>query len=73
MPLHGQVEAVVVASVEASSSAFRNGLRAGDLIYGVNRVRVRTVKELFEALRAAEPPLRIALVRGDNRITLIIR
>jgi serine protease Do/serine protease DegQ len=73
MPLYGQVEAVVVASVDAASSAFRNGLRAGDLIYGVNRVRVRTVKDFFEALRAAEPPLRISLLRGDNRITLIIR
>jgi serine protease Do/serine protease DegQ len=73
MPLYGQVEAVIVASVEASSSAFRNGLRAGDLIYGVNRVRVRTVKDFFEVLRAAESPLRISLLRGDNRITLIIR
>jgi Do/DeqQ family serine protease len=73
MPLYGQVEAIVVASVEPSSSAFRNGLRAGDLIYGVNRVRVRNVKQLFEALRTAEQPLRISLVRGENRITLIIR
>jgi serine protease Do/serine protease DegQ len=73
MPLYGQVEAVVVASVEPSSSAFANGLRAGDLIYGVNRARVRNVKQFFEALRAAEQPLRILLVRGDNRITLIIR
>jgi Do/DeqQ family serine protease len=73
MPLYGQVEAIVVASVEASSTAFGNGLRAGDLIYGVNRVRVRNVKQFFEALRAAEQPLRIALLRGDNRITLIIR
>jgi hypothetical protein len=31
------------------------------------------VKDFFEALRAAEPPLRISLLRGDNRITLIIR
>jgi serine protease Do/serine protease DegQ len=73
MPLYGQVEAVVVASVEPSSSAFKNGLRAGDLIYGVNRVRVRDVKQFFEALRAAEQPLRISLLRGDNRIALIIR
>jgi len=39
----------------------------------VNRVRVRNVKQLFEALRTAEQPLRIALVRGEDRITLIIR
>ncbi len=73
MPLYGQVEAIVVASVEPSSTAFGNGLRAGDLIYGVNRVRVRNVKQFFEALRAAEQPLRISLLRGDNRITLVIR
>jgi serine protease Do/serine protease DegQ len=73
MPLYGQVEAIVVASVEPSSTAFGNGLRAGDLIYGVNRVRVRNVKQFFEALRAAEQPVRISLLRGDNRITLVIR
>jgi serine protease Do/serine protease DegQ len=73
MPLYGQVEAVVVASVDPSSSAFANGLRAGDLIYGVNRARVRNLKQFFEALRGAEQPLRISLLRGDNRITLIIR
>jgi serine protease Do/serine protease DegQ len=73
MPLYGQIEAVVVATVAQSSSAFSNGLRAGDLIYGVNRVRVRNVKQFLEALRAAETPLRLALLRGDTRITLIIR
>ena len=73
MPLYGQIEAVMVASVEPASTAFKNGLRPGDLIYGVNRARVRNVQQFFEALRAAEQPLRIALLRGDNRITLIIR
>lgn len=73
MPLYGQVEAVVVAAVETPSSAFAYGLRAGDLIFAVNRTRVRNVKQFFEALRGAERPLRIGLLRGDNRITLIIR
>jgi S1-C subfamily serine protease len=73
MPMYGQVEAVVVASVEPATAAFTNGLRAGDLIYGVNRVRVRNVKQLFEALRAAEQPLRLALLRGEQRISLLIR
>jgi serine protease Do/serine protease DegQ len=73
MPMYGQVEAVVVASVEPATAAFTNGLRAGDLIYGVNRVRVRNVKQLFEALRVAEQPLRLALLRGEQRISLLIR
>jgi serine protease Do/serine protease DegQ len=73
MPMYGQVEAVVVASVDPASPAFKNGLRAGDLIYGVNRTRVRNVKQLFESLRAAEQPLRLGLLRGEQRITLVIR
>ena len=74
MPMHGQVEAVVVTSVEPGSPAFKTGLRSGDLIYGVNRFRVRTVKQFLEALRVStDGPLRLALLRGDNRITLIVR
>jgi serine protease Do/serine protease DegQ len=73
MPMYGQVEAVVVVAVEQSSPAFKNGLRSGDLIFGVNRFRVRNVKQFAEALRLAEQPLRLALVRGENRLTLIIR
>jgi serine protease Do/serine protease DegQ len=73
MPMYGQVEAVVVVAVEQSSPAFKNGLRSGDLIFGVNRFRVRNVKQFAEALRLAEQPLRLSLVRGENRLTLIIR
>jgi C-terminal processing protease CtpA/Prc len=73
MPMHGQIEAVLVTAVDDASPAFRNGLRSGDLIVGVNRVRVRDVTELIAAMRAAERPVRIALVRGDYRITLVIR
>jgi serine protease Do/serine protease DegQ len=73
MPMYGQVEAVVVASVDQGSAAFKNGLRAGDLIYGVNRARVRNMKQLFDSLRAAEQPMRLALLRGDQRLTLVIR
>ena len=73
MPMHGQVEGVFVAGVDRESAAFRNGLRAGDVIFGVGRARVRSVKQLTDALRAAEEPLRLALLRGDYRLQLVIR
>jgi len=73
MPMYGEIEGVVVASADRESPAFRNGLRAGDVILGVNRYRVRSVKQFTEALRAAERPLNLTLVRGDYRIVLAIR
>jgi serine protease Do/serine protease DegQ len=73
MPMYGQIEAVVVTAVDESSAAYRNGLRAGDLIIGVNRVRVRSVPELIKAMRGAERPVRLSLLRGEYRITLVIR
>jgi serine protease Do/serine protease DegQ len=72
-PLYGQVEGVVVTAVEQGSAAFRNGLRAGDIVFAVNRTRVRTVPELLDAMRGAEGPIRLSLVRGEYRITLAIR
>ena len=73
MPMHGQVEGVFVAGVDRESAAFKNGLRASDIIIGVGRARVRSVKQLTESLRTAEQPLRVTLLRGDYRIQLVIR
>ena len=73
MPMYGQIEAVVVVSVEQASPAFKNGLRSGDLIFGVNRARVRNVKQFLEVVRTAEQPLRLTLVRGEYRLTLLVR
>ena len=73
MPMHGYVERVIVVSVEANSAAARNGLRAGDIVYGVNRRRVRSVGEFLAELRGADSALRISLLRGEYRIALVIR
>jgi len=74
MPMHGRIEAVLVAKVEQGSPAWLQGLRPGDLVFAVNRRRVRTVNELMAALKAAEgQQLAIGLVRGDYRITILIR
>jgi len=73
MPMYGHVEGVVVTAVDRASAAFRNGLRSGDIVYGVNRARVRSVEELIVAMRGAEGPIRLSLLRGEYRISLVIR
>jgi len=73
MPMHGRVEGVFVAGVERDSAGFKNGLRAGDVIFGVGQARVRSVKQFTEAVRTAEQPLRLSLLRGDYRIQLVVR
>ena len=73
MPMYGQIEGVIVVSIDPGSAAARNGLRPGDIVYGVGRRRVHSVKEFLTALRAGESPLRLTLLRGEYRITLVIR
>ena len=73
MPMYGQVEGAIVTAMDPNSPAYRNGLRPGDIIYGVNQRRVRTANELVVLLRQAQTPLRLSLLRGEYRVTLTIR
>lgn len=73
MPMYGNVEGAIVVGVAAGSAAAETGLRAGDIVYGVNSRRIRSVAEFLSALRGADSPLRISLLRGEYRITLVIR
>ena len=73
MPMYGQVEGAIVTAIDPNSPAFRNGLRPGDIIYGVNQRRVRTANELVALLRQAQSPIRLSLLRGEYRATLTIR
>ena len=72
MPMYGEVQGAIVTAVQANSPAARSGLQRGDILYGVNRTRVRNVKELLAALRSGEKPMQIALLRGENRMAMVI-
>ena len=68
----GKNRAVGVAAVEPGSRAFAHGIRAGDIIIGVNQRRVSNVQELSKALRQRG---RVALnvLRGDFALTIQLR
>jgi serine protease Do/serine protease DegQ len=73
MPLYGRIEGALVANVERNSPAWVQGLRPGDVIYAVNNRRVRNVEQLMAALQAAQGSLSVSLVRGEYRITILMR
>jgi len=70
--LPGKNRAVLVNDVEAGSPAFQHGIRAGDLIIGVNQRRVTTAQELAKALRASGR-LALNVARGDFLLTIQLR
>ena len=70
--LPGKNRAVLVTEVESGSRAFAHGIRAGDLIIGVNQRRVASVQELSKALRASGR-LALQVVRGDFLLTIQLR
>lgn len=69
----GRVEGVLVTDVDANSPAWLHGFRRGDIIIGVNRRKVRSVQELLAVLKASEDVLILNLLRGDFRLTIVIR
>jgi Do/DeqQ family serine protease len=72
MALYGALEGAVVTAVDRGSAAFTHGLRSGDVIYGLNRRRVRNTQELLSGLKTVERPWRLMIARGDSRIGLLI-
>jgi Do/DeqQ family serine protease len=72
-PLYQRIQGLVIASVEKNSKAWQAGIRPGDILYAVNRRRVRTVAEFHKALRSTERGYSLSLLRGDSELTIAIR
>jgi serine protease Do/serine protease DegQ len=64
-------EGVLVETVEKRSRAWNAGLRAGDLIVGVNRYRVRTLDD-FSSVASGSDGLRIEFLRDGSAYYLTI-
>jgi serine protease Do/serine protease DegQ len=67
--LPGRNRAVLITGVKPESPAYRHGLRAGDLIIGVNAQRVTSIKELTAALRR-RGGVQLNVLRGDNMLSI---
>ncbi|MGD2167866.1 MAG: DegQ family serine endoprotease [Gammaproteobacteria bacterium] len=72
-PQFGDLEGVVVVSVEQASPAWRNGIRQGDIITAVNRRRVSSVEELSAALSEVTSAIALNIVRDETRLFIVIQ
>jgi Do/DeqQ family serine protease len=71
--VRGKIEGVIVTQVDVNSPAWRHGIRPGDVIFGVNRKKVRSVQEFLSALQSSEDRIILNLLRGDFRLAIVIR
>ena len=69
----GRIDGVLIAEVERGSPAWRYGLRGGDIITGVNRRPVASLKDVAAALDEGHRALVLDLVRGNARLALVIQ
>ncbi|PWI31986.1 serine endoprotease DegQ [Vibrio albus] len=67
------IEGVKVTNVEKGSKAEAYQLQAGDIIVGINKVRVRNLAELRAILEQKPGILAINIQRGDRSIYLVVR
>jgi Do/DeqQ family serine protease len=68
-----KIEGVLVTKVDANSPAWLHGIRPGDIIVGVNRRKVRSVQEFLAVLQGSQDVIMLNLLRGDFRLTIVIR
>ena len=72
-PAYGRVQGIYVSAVAPGSVAGRLGLRAEDVITGVNRDAIKSVAELTQALDSAKPPIALQVQRSGRALFLLVR
>jgi serine protease Do len=71
-PVHGNVEGVMVISVEEDSNSWHADLRPGDVITSVNQQKVKNIDELKAATAKADKILLLNVLRGMGAVFLVI-
>ncbi|WP_077342582.1 Do family serine endopeptidase [Pseudocolwellia agarivorans] len=64
---------VDIAEVEKNSPAAIAGLRSGDMIIGVNRMRITNIAELRAILKKQDSVFALNIIRGNSSLYLMIR
>lgn len=71
-PTHGNVEGILVVTVEEDSNPWHADLRPGDVITSVNQQKVKTIDELKSYTAKADKTLLLNVLRGTGAVFLVI-
>lgn len=71
-PIHGNVEGVLVTSVEEESKSWQSDLRPGDVITSANQQKIKNINELKSIAANAKNTLLLNVLRGPSAIFLVI-
>ncbi len=72
-PLKGRIEGVLVVEVERNSTAWRYGLRPGDVIVAVNRIRVKNLEEMKKVVSSGGRAIVLNIQRGNGSVFILIQ
>lgn len=72
-PYYGRLQGVVVLNVERGGTAWRSGLRAGDIITSVDHVDVKDLQAFLKEVNRKHGSLLFRIVRGNTAAFLVIK
>lgn len=71
-PIHGNVQGVIVVSVEEDSKAWQADLRPTDVITSINQHKIKNIDELKEMVAKADKVLLLNVLRGASAVFLVL-
>ena len=71
--MFGEIAGVVVVKVSANTPALKAGLREGDVILSVNRVKIDDVNSFVELVGQSRGQLLLGVLRGRQSAYLLIK
>lgn len=71
--LEDKKEGIEITDVADGSPASMSGLQKGDVIVGINRSRIKTLKELKEGLKEHEGGVALKIMRDNSLLYLVLR
>jgi len=71
-PIHGNVDGILVVSVQEDSNAWHSDLRPGDVITMANQQAVTSIDALKEQAAGSKDALLLNVLRGNGAVFLVI-